>query len=211
MRVVSVNVGQPHRVEWRGTLVKTSIFKSLIKGPVAVKTLNVAGDAQSDLSVHGGPEKAVYVYPHEHYEQWQRFMPDYRLTIGNFGENLTTEGLMEDDVCIGDRLRIGSAVLVVKQPRTPCYKLQVRFGREDMTELFYKARRFGFYLSVEHEGVIEAGQEIEVVHDAEEAVTVADVVRLFTGDVQDSDLMERAIASRALPVTWRASLRMRAG
>ncbi len=187
MRVLSVNVGQPRRVEWRG-LHKTSIFKSPVEGPIEVKTLNLAGDKQADLKVHGGPRKAVYVYPHEHYAYWRQLMPDYHFTPGNFGENLTVEGLTEDMVCINDRLRIGSAVFVVTQPRTPCYKLQVRFERTDMTKLFYDSRRFGFYLSVEQEGVIEAGQPIELVHLPDNAISVANVIGVKTGDVGDSEI-----------------------
>lgn len=191
MKVLSVNVGQPTRVQWRG-LHKTSIFKSPLEGPVEVNALNIAGDKQADLRVHGGPRKAVYVYPHEHYQYWQQIMPEYVFSLGNFGENLTTEGLTEQTVYINDRLHIGSAVFVVTQPRTPCYKLQVRFEREDMTRVFYESRRFGFYLSVEQEGVIEAGQPIEIVHKAEDTLTVADVIALMTGDVRDASLVRRA-------------------
>lgn len=192
MRVLSVNVGQPRRVEWRG-LHKTSIFKSPVDGPVEVKTLNIAGDQQTDLRVHGGPRKAVYVYPHEHYAYWQQLMPDYQFTPGNFGENLTVEGLTESTVYINDRLRIGSAIFVVTQPRTPCYKLQVRFERVDMTKLFYDSRRFGFYLSVEQEGVIEAGKPIELVHLPENAITVAGVIAVKTGDLSDVEIARRAM------------------
>jgi MOSC domain-containing protein YiiM len=190
MRIVSVNVGQPRRVQWRG-LHKTSIFKFPVEGPVEVKTLNLAGDRQADLSVHGGPRKAVYVYPHEHYSYWHEVMPGYAFSPANFGENLTIEGLLEDAVFINDRLRIGSAVFVVTQPRTPCYKLQVRFERPDMTKLFWDSRRFGFYLAVEQEGVIESGQAIEVVHDPENTMTIAHAIGLITGDVRDAAIVRQ--------------------
>src|SRR5882724_12583457 len=157
MRVLSVNVGSPREVQWQGRPVRTSIWKSPVTGPVIVKTLNLDGDQQADLTVHGGEKKAVYVYPSEHYALWRAELPGVDLPWGAFGENLTTEGLMEDSVHIGDRFRIGSAELVVTQPRMPCFKLGIRFGRPDIVKRFLRSGRTGFYLTVTREGQVEAG------------------------------------------------------
>src|SRR5215813_1019994 len=129
MKLVSICVGRPQELQWRGRSVRTSIFKTPVSGRVRVARENLAGDEQSDLSVHGGKDKAVYGYPAEHYAFWQRELPDFELPWGSFGENFTTEGLLEDEVCVGDRFRVGTAELVVTQPRMPCYKLGVRFDR----------------------------------------------------------------------------------
>jgi len=145
MRVLSVNVGRPQQYEWLGQSVTTSIFKFPVEGEVQVSRLNLAGDAQSDLTVHGGTHKALYLYPHEHYAYWEA-KGSGPLTLGNFGENLTTEGLLESDIHIGDELEIGSARFAVTQPRLPCYKLGLRFKHPEMTKLFYQSRRFGSYL-----------------------------------------------------------------
>jgi len=128
--------------------VQTGIFKDPVNGPVTIRKLNLAGDQQADLTVHGGAEKAVYAYPAEHYEYWRKTLPEAPFSWGKFGENLTTEGLGEDSLCIGDRLRVGSAILMVTQPRMPCYKLALRFDRDDMIKLFLTSQRSGFYFSV---------------------------------------------------------------
>jgi MOSC domain-containing protein YiiM len=208
MKVLSINVGPPHTYDWLGQTVTTSIFKSPVASEVSVSRLNLAGDAQSDLTVHGGVHKAVYVYPREHYTYWEErgFGP---LTMGNFGENLTTEGLLESDLHIGDELEIGSARFAVTQPRLPCYKLQVRFNRPDMTKIFYATRRFGFYLKVVHEGKILAGQLIQIVHRDENAVTVADLIALYTGDNPDPDVLGRVLRVQALSPGWREDLQQR--
>jgi MOSC domain-containing protein YiiM len=148
MKVLSVNVGRPQEREWRGVRVRTAIFKSAVEGPVAVGKLDLEGDEQGDITVHGGPDKAVYAYPYEHYAYWQAQLPGYALAPGNFGENLTITGVSEESIHIGDTLQIGTARFAVTQPRTPCYKLGVRFDREDMTRRFYESRRLGFYLRV---------------------------------------------------------------
>ena len=209
MKVLSVNVGKPQEHEWRGLRVKTAIFKSPVEGPVAVKKLDLAGDEQADLTVHGGADKAVYVYPHEHYTYWQSQLPGYALTLGNFGENLTVSGLTEEDIHIGDQLQIGTARFTVSQPRTPCYKLGVRFNREDMTKRFYESRRFGFYLRVLREGTLQSGDPITVVAQDPNAVSVADIARLFTGDSRDRELLQRALKLDTLPAGWRGALRER--
>lgn len=209
MQVISVNVGRPQEHEWRGQRVTTAIFKSPVEGPVAVGKLDLAGDQQADLGVHGGPDKAVYAYPQEHYAYWRSQLPDYSSGPGNFGENLTLAGLLEDAIHIGDQLQIGTAAFTVTQPRSPCYKLGVRFHREDMTKRFYESRRFGFYLRVLHEGTIAAGSAVTVVERDPNAVSVADIVRLFTGDSHDAALLKRTLKLRTLPEGWRQYLQER--
>ena len=174
MKVLSVQVGRPRDVEWRGEVVTTSIFKEPVRGPVVVRYLDLDGDEQSDLTVHGGRDKAVYVYPSEHYEYWRTELPEAALDWGAFGENLTTEGLLEDRVCIGDRLLCGSAEFVVTQPRQPCYKLGVKFDRLDMVKRFYRSGRSGLYLAVLREGTIAAGDALTLIATPGERLTIAD-------------------------------------
>jgi len=209
MKVLSVNVGTPKQYDWLGQAVTTSIFKSPVAGEVQVRTLDLDGDEQSDLTVHGGVHKAVYVYPHEHYAHWLEhgIKP---LQFGNFGENLTVEGLLEGDIHIGDELEIGSARFAVTQPRLPCYKLQVRFNRPEMTKIFWNSRRFGFYLKVTREGSLAAGAPITIVRRDPNAVSVADLIALYTGDRPDVDVLRRVIAVEALPEAWREDLQERA-
>jgi len=182
MRVVSVNVSGATTVPWRGRSVATGIFKEPIAGRIRVETLGLAGDAQADLAVHGGPAKAVYVYPSEHYPFWRSEYPGMELGWGTFGENLTTEGLIETEVRIGDTLRIGSAAATVTQPRFPCYKLGIKFGRKDIIERFRRSGRSGFYLAVSQPGDVAAGDPIEVRRRAAGQPTVADVVRARGGE-----------------------------
>jgi MOSC domain-containing protein YiiM len=174
MQIISVNVGLPRNVEWRGQTVQTSIFKEPVAGTVRVGRLNIEGDQQSDLTVHGGAGKAVYVYPSEHYAFWRQELPDADLPWGAFGENLTTIGLSEEDVHIGDRFGIGSAEFAVTQPRMPCFKLTIRFGRADMIKRFLRSGRSGFYLAVTKEGEIAAGDEISVISRIPDGITVAE-------------------------------------
>ena len=177
MRVVSVNVGRPQEIDIGGKTVLTSIFKTPVAGRIKLSKKNLAGDQQADLSVHGGPDKAVYLYPSEHYEYWKRQLPGMEMPWAMFGENLTTVGLDERSVHSGDVFRIGSAVLAVTQPRSPCYKLGIRFGRKDMVKRFADSGRFGFYLSVLEEGVIGAGDRIELVNMPAPRVSVAEMLR----------------------------------
>lgn len=208
-KVVSVNVGMPREVEWRGKRVRTSIFKSPVDRRVRMTELNLDGDAQADLTVHGGVDKAVYVYPSEHYAFWHRELPGVALPWGTFGENLTIEGLLEPDVRIGDRLRIGSAEFAVTQPRLPCFKLGIRFGRPDMVKRFLQSRRSGFYLAVRRVGEVGAGDAIELVGRDAGGVTVTDIVDLYTGDAGDPALLRRAAENAALPASWRDYFRER--
>ena len=175
-----MNVGRPREVAWHGRAVRTSIWKEPVEGLVHVSSLNLEGDQQSDLSVHGGPEKAVYAYPSEHYEYWRRELPGTDLAWAAFGENLTTEGLLEPDIRIGDRIRVGSAEFLVTQPRMPCFKLGVRFGRDDMVKRFLRSGRTGFYLAVVREGALQAGDAIRHTPGEPHGVSVADVTRLYT-------------------------------
>ncbi len=209
MKVVSVNVGRPQEHEWRGQRVRTAIFKTAVEGPVAVRKLSFEGDAQADLTAHGGLDKAVYAYPREHYAYWRSQLPAYSFTLGNFGENLTVEGLSEEAIHIGDQLQIGTALFTVTQPRSPCYKLGVRFDRDDMTRRFYESRRFGFYLRVLREGTVQAGDAVTAVSQDPNAVSVADLIRLFTGDSHDQALLGRALQVSTLPQGWRSALRER--
>ena len=158
MKIISVNVGLPREIFHDGRMIRTSIFKSPVAGRVRVRALNIDGDRQADLTVHGGPSKAIYVYPSEHYHFWRRELGDEELTPGAFGENLTTEGLLEKELNIGDRLCVGSVELAVTEPRLPCYKLGVRFNRDDMVKRFLRSRRTGFYCAVMREGELERGR-----------------------------------------------------
>jgi len=203
MKVLSVNVGLPREVTWKGRVVTTGIFKEPVEVRIMMRTLNLDGDGQADLSVHGGPSKAVYLYPAEHYEYWREELPDVDLPWGVFGENLTTEGLSEGIVNIGDRFRIGSAEVMVSEPRMPCYKLGVKFGRDDIIKRFLVSRRSGFYFAVLHEGDVEAGDAIELTHRDGNNITVADITRLYVGDKNNLELLRRAVQVEALPGKWR--------
>jgi len=203
MKLISVSVGLPREVIWKGRKVTTGIFKEPVEGRVIVRRLNLDGDQQADLSVHGGLDKAVYGYPAEHYEYWRSELPGMELPWGMFGENLTTEGLLEKDVNIGDRFRIGSSVLMVTQPRMPCYKLQVKFGRDDIVKRFLRSGRPGFYFSVLEEGEVRTGDEIELISRDENNVTIADIARLYVGERDNLDLLNRAVQVEALPGSWR--------
>lgn len=191
--------------------VATGIFKEPVAGRVTLRTLNLDGDRQADLSVHGGPEKAVYVYPSEHYEFWRHEFPEMELPWGMFGENFTTTGLLETDTNIGDRFKVGSAEVMVTQPRMPCYKLGIRFGRTDIIKRFLASERSGFYLSVAAEGEVAAGDETELIEKNSTGVRVVDVTRLYSSDQNNVELLRRAIATEALPESWRSFFQKRLG
>jgi len=199
-----VNVGLPRAVTWRGKTVTTAIFKEPIAGRVALRSLNLDGDRQADLTVHGGREKAVYAYPVEHYRYWRTELADAALPYGAFGENLTTEGLREHAVHVGDRFRVGSAELLLTQPRLPCYKLGIRFGRADMVKRFLASGRTGFYFAVLREGEVGAGDVIQLLARDELGVSIAEVTRLYVGEHPDHEALRRAIRVPALPASWRA-------
>jgi MOSC domain-containing protein YiiM len=204
MHVVSVNVGLPRRVRWKGRDVTTGIFKLPVEGRVALHRLNLQGDGQADLSVHGGAEKAVYAYPAEHYAFWREELGT-ELPFGAFGENLTVEGLpLEDETAVGDRLCIGTAELVVTQPRVPCYKLSLRFGRDDMAVRFLASGRTGYYLAVEVEGEVEAGDRVEMLARDRARIPVREITRVDASDRDDLATIERLVALDALPDDWRS-------
>ncbi len=209
MKIISINVGLPREIMWHGRAVKTSIWKKPVDGRVHVATLNLDGDQQSDLSVHGGVDKAVYVYPGEHYAFWQSELPGVNLGWGAFGENFTSEGLLEGQVQIGDRFRIGSAEFIVTQPRMPCFKLGIRFNHPDLPKRFLQSKRSGFYLAVQREGEVEAGDAIELMARAESGLTILDITNLYALDSQSQDLLRRATELPALPESWKDYFRKR--
>ncbi len=209
MKILSINVGLPRLVMRNDEPVSTGIFKEPVAGRVMLRTLNLDGDRQADLSVHGGPEKAVYAYPSEHYDFWKRELPDMDLPWGMFGENFTTQGMFETETNVGDRFRIGSAEVMVTQPRMPCYKLGIRFGRTDILKRFLASERTGFYFSVLKEGEVGAGDEVELIEKNASGVRVVDVTRLYSSDKRNIDLLQQAVATKALPDNWRDYFRER--
>lgn len=210
IKIVSINIGRAREITHEGGMVRSGIYKAPVSGRVRVNVLNIEGDEQADLSVHGGAGKAVYVYPVEHYEFWRRELPDVDLPWGSFGENINSEGILEKDIHIGDRLCAGTVELAVTQPRLPCYKLNAKFAREDMVQRFLRSRRTGFYLSVAREGEIEAGESIQFLSRDPHAVSVAEITRLYAFDRNDVAAMQRAASIAALPESWRAYFRERA-
>jgi MOSC domain-containing protein YiiM len=207
MRIMSLNVGLPREVIWHGHAVETGIFKEPVTGRVMLRTLNLDGDRQADLTVHGGEYKAVYCYPLEHYDYWKEELPGRDLPLGIFGENFTTEGLLENSVHLGDRFSIGSAEVVVTQPRLPCYKLAVRFQADDMVKKFLTSRRSGFYVAVSREGEVGAGGEIKEVARDKYHVSIADIVRLYVTKrftSADAEVISRAVQVEAFPESWKA-------
>jgi MOSC domain-containing protein YiiM len=202
MRILSLNVARPQLTVYKKTTINTGIFKKPVSGRIMLRTLNLDGDSQADLTVHGGTYKAVYAYPSEHYEYWRREFPEMKLPWGTFGENITTVGLAEEDLHVGDRFRIGSATLTVRQPRIPCYKLAARFQRDDILERFLLSGRSGFYFSVEQEGEVGSGDSIDLIAREQDGITIAEMNRLFVSEKYNGDLLRKAIASTALPESW---------
>lgn len=179
MRLVSLNTGLPREVAWRGINVTTGIFKQPVEGRVALRRLKLDGDRQADLTVHGGEYKAVYCHPFAHYDYWKRELPGQKLPMGVFGENFTVDGALEDSVHLGDQFSVGTAEVVVTQPRLPCYKLGVRFQSDDMVKRFLASRRTGFYFAVTREGEVGAGDEIKAIDRDPNAVPVSEITRLY--------------------------------
>ena len=202
--VHSINVsGALRSVPFAGETITTGFFKSAVNGDAHARQLGIEGDAQGDLSVHGGPDKAVYFYPREYYAGWEKRLGSGPLGSGSFGENVTSIGLLETDVHIGDVLRIGSATLQVLQPRSPCYKLQIRFGRPDMTALFFQQGKPGWYASVLQEGIFRAGDEIVLIDRAQGSLTVADIWHYSVQRTVDKATVERVNNLKLLPDFWK--------
>ncbi len=212
MRLVSLNTGLPREVTWHGRAVTTAIYKEPVKGRVALRKLNLDGDRQADLSVHGGENKAVYCYPIAHYDYWKRELPGGDFPMAIFGKNFTTEGLLESSVCLGDQFSVGSAEVVVTQPRLPCYKLGVRFQSDDMVKRFLASGRTGFYFRVTREGEVGAGDEVKVVARDPNGVSVSEITRLYVakryGD-EDVASAQRALRVAALSESWKEYFRER--
>jgi len=203
MKILSVNVGLPREVTWQGKAVTTGIFKEPVSGPVMMRKLNLDGDGQADLTVHGGVSKAVYAYPSEHYDYWQAELPGVDLPWGMFGENFTTEGLLEEAIYIGDKFRIGEAEVMVTEPRMPCYKLGIKFGRPDIIKRFLASRRTGFYFAVVREGMVGAGDAVELIGREQHEISITDITRLYAFEKDDLKSLRRAIEVEALPENWK--------
>jgi MOSC domain-containing protein YiiM len=203
MKLISLNVGRPRIVLSNGEPVSTGIFKEPVQGSVMLRTLNLDGDRQADLSVHGGVSKAVYGYPVEHYDFWRKELPEMELPYGMFGENFTTEGLFETELNVGDRIRLGEAELMVTEPRLPCYKLGIKFGRTDIIRRFLQSRRTGFYFAVTKEGAVKAGDEFAPLSRDENQITIADITRLYAFEKDDLETLRRTVKLEALSDGWR--------
>lgn len=193
----------PQLLMRNGEPVATAIFKMPVSGRIKLRTLNLDGDGQADLSVHGGPSKAVYAYPSEHYDYWRHELPAMELPWGMFGENLTTSGLSEADLNIGDKFRVGTAVIMITEPRMPCYKLGLRFGRSDIIKRFLVSGRTGFYFAVLQQGEVSAGDQIELIEKSKHSVRVSDITRLYVHDRHNMELLRRAAEVEVLPESWR--------
>jgi MOSC domain-containing protein YiiM len=204
MKLISVNVGLPRVVMSNGESVSTGIFKEPVAGRVMLRTLNLDGDRQADLSVHGGPSKAVYVYPSEHYDYWKHELPEMKLPWGMFGENFTSAGLFESELNIGDKFRVGSAVVMVTEPRMPCYKLGIKFNRPDIIKRFLASERTGFYFAVLQESEVGVGDPIELIEGSKNSVRVSDIALLYTREKHNVGLLRRAIEVEALPESWKS-------
>jgi len=210
MKLVSLNIGLPREVVWRGINVTTGIFKQPVEGRVTLRKLNLDGDRQADLNVHGGEYKAIYCYPLAHYDYWKKELPGQQLPMGVFGENFTVDGALEDSVHLGDQFSVGTAEVVVTQPRLPCYKLGVRFQSDDMVKRFLVSRRTGFYFAVIREGEVGAGDEIKAIARDPNAVPVSEITRLYIATTYgDADVISigRALQVAALPESWKGHLR----
>ena len=212
MKLLSVNTGLPREVQWHGGIVNTGIFKESVAWRVAVRKVNLDGDGQADLSVHGGVDKAVYCYAASHYDYWRKELPGRELPMGMFGENLTIDDFTEDSVHLGDRFSVGTAEVVVTQPRLPCYKLGVRFGSDDMVKQFLASGRTGFYVAVQRAGDVGAGDEVKVMARDPNAVPVSEITRLYVAKrwtEEDVAALRRAAQVAALPKSWKEYFRER--
>lgn len=216
MKLVSVNVGLPREVSWHGRIVTTGIFKEPVAGRLALRRLNLDGDRQADLTVHGGEHKAVYCYPLAHYDFWKKELPGRELPMGMFGENFTVEDsgekLTEEAVHLGDRFSVGTAEVVVTQPRLPCYKLGIRFGSDDMVKRFLASGRTGFYVAVVREGEVGAGDEMKLLGRDANGVAVSEITHLYVvkryGEAEIG-AVRRALQVKEFPEGWKEYFRER--
>ena len=203
MKIVSVNVSLPRTVRWKNRDVTTGIFKRPVQGRVMARKFDLDGDQQADLAVHGGANKAIYGYPSDYYSFWRNELPGMDLPWGMFGENLSIEGLREDETHIGDRFQVGTALLMATQPRIPCYKLAVKFGRDDILKRFLRSEKSGVYFSVLNEGFIQAGDTIEKTHQDDSGISVTDINRVYASHRDDVPMLCRVVQLAALPQDWR--------
>jgi MOSC domain-containing protein YiiM len=206
MKIASLNIGLPREVLWHGQPIITGIFKSPTTARIRLRKFNLDGDRQADLTVHGGEHKAVYCYPIEHYDYWRKKLPGRDLPPGTFGENFTTEGLLEENVHLGDRFAINDAEVIVTQPRLPCYKLGARFQSDEMVKKFLASRRVGFYLAVKKEGEVAAGDEMIPVLQNASGISIADFMRLFltkSFTAADRVSLQELYKLESVPVDWK--------
>ena len=212
MKLISLNTGLPREVIWHLRTVTTGIFKESVEGRIPLRKLNLDGDRQADLTVHGGEHKAVYCYPVAHYEYWRSALPGRKLPMGMFGENFTADTPLEDSIHVGDRFSVGSAEVVVTQPRLPCYKLGLRFELDDMVKRFLASGRTGYHFAVVREGEVAAGDEMIRTAQNSSSLTVAEITRLYVTkrfDPDDISSVHRALQVAALPESWKEYFRRR--
>jgi MOSC domain-containing protein YiiM len=214
MKLISVNAGLPREAVWHSMTVTTGIYKEPVKGRVALRKLNLDGDRQADLTVHGGEFKAVYCYPLLHYDYWRAQLPGKDLPLAVFGENFTIDNFVEDSIHLGDQFAVGSAQVIVTQPRLPCYKLGIRFQADDMVKRFLASARTGFYLAVTREGEVGAGDQMKPLASDPHAVPVSEITRLYVAkrfNSADVVSLKKALQVQALPESWKHYFRERLG
>ena len=211
MQLVSVNVGPPKWVQFDGRKFSTGIFKAPVSGTVSVDLTQVQGDGQADLEAHGGADKAVYLYPVEHYDFWRKELDEEIKELGSFGENFTARGMLENKICIGDSFKIGTTIVQVTQPRTPCYKLAARFMRKDLPTRFLQSLKTGFYLRVLQEGQVTAEDYFTLCDQDPNPVTVGEVSRIYHFQHDDRDAVENVLKNRSLSAEWRAVFQKKVG
>ncbi len=209
MKLISLNVGLPRPLTWQGETFETGIFKDPIEGRVMLRTTNLDGDRQADLTVHGGPNKAVYAYPSEHYEAWNAELTTPVHDWGAFGENFTIAGLLETDVSVGDRYRLGSAVVKVTTPRLPCFKLAAKFQGNEIIARSLRSGRSGFYFSVIEEGEVGAGDAFDLLEQEDPTLTIAQVNAIYSAKHPDRETLRRSLHVKTLPESWRYRFRAR--
>jgi ferredoxin-NADP reductase/MOSC domain-containing protein YiiM/ferredoxin len=204
--IVSVNVGLPRDVAWQGRTVRTGVWKTPVAGRIFARRLNLEGDGQGDLRGHGGEQRAIMVYQLDSYRYWAKYLGRSDLVAGNFGENLTVEGLADNEVCIGDRFKIGGAIVEVSQPRDTCYRVGIRLNRPEIAALLVAHHRTGFYVRVIQEGEIGAGDRVEKISDGPERMTVAEIDALLYSAEHPVEALRRAVRIPALSLDWQGSM-----